>query len=100
MSMINDALRRASAGNFTGPPPLPAMPAPGALPPLLDQSAVVPPPMLPEAAPELLPPPLSANKNSLPILLLIVFLFSAAGAAAVYIWERSHHPATREQPAS
>lgn len=87
MSMINDALRRAS--NVTAPEPM-------------AETGAVPPP-LPAAAFNNVsdfntleePPP--AKKTSLPLLLLALFLFCAAAAAGVYLWERNHRAAPPTQ---
>jgi hypothetical protein len=91
MSMINDALRRASGGAApVTPPPLPGQPETvdnsfSATPPPLPGSEVISPT---EGAPPLLQPP--PKKSSLPILLLALFLFCLAGAAGIYLWERNH----------
>ena len=90
MSMINDALRRASS-----------MPNPAGEP-----SAVQPPPLpWTSAFPEngVLPaeqPVEESKSNSLPILLLAIFLFCLAGAAGLYLWERTHRSTSVQAPAS
>ena len=90
MSMINDALRRASNTPATEP-----IAAAGAVPPPLPAAAfnsvgqgfntVSDFPPLDDQPP--------AKKTSLPLLLLALFLFCAAAAAGVYLWERSHRAA-------
>lgn len=82
MSMINDALRRAS--NVTAPQPLAES---GAAPPPLPSGGFN---TFTELPPLVEQPP--AKKTSLPLLLLALFLFCAAAAAGVYLWERSRTP--------
>ena len=108
MSMINDALRRASSAAKSGtatnaplalpPPPQPPMPVAEAVPPPLPPplpGVILPPPSpfrgLDGSLPA--PPPLrvapTRKKSVLPIILIVVFLFSLAGAAGIYLWQKS-----------
>lgn len=108
MSMINDALRRASSAAKSGtatdaplappPPPMPPMPVAQAVPPPPPppMPGVVPPPPSPFTGFEgglSAPPPLrvapTRKKSALPIILVVVFLVSLAGAAGVYLWQKS-----------
>src|SRR3954464_12616470 len=87
MSMINDALRRVGTGNSPAPVPLSAFPGPslGATPPPLPGNIISPQ----QGAPPLLDSKPARTPRSLPLLLLALFFFCAAGAAAVYLWERN-----------
>lgn len=93
MSMINDALRRASSA------------APDEQQPAgIDPGSCVPPPLPGSAIPpnEGCPPllhPVPPRKSSLPILLLALLLLCLAGAAGVYLWERNHRPPLPKQNA-
>ena len=86
MSMINDALRRASSGAANAaPPPLPALAtAPTQAPPQLSGETAL-------SSDESAPLP-ARSTSSLSILLLALFLFCLAAAAGVYLWQRSHRP--------
>jgi hypothetical protein len=96
MSMINDALRRASSG-ASQPPDQSGTPTP---PPLPSYSAA------PEPAGYVIPPgeglppvlqPGQSKKNNLPLLLLALLLFCLAGVAGVYLWEKNHRKALPRQ---
>lgn len=108
MSMINDALRRASNAAKASPeattaiPPMPVAPPPppppGAVapppPPPLPPSAFPPPPPMPMGGAGDLPPlpPLrvgpARKKSSLPLILILVLVFGAAGVAGFIFWKK------------
>jgi hypothetical protein len=91
MSMINDALRRASdaAKNSPEPPPLPVTPVAESAPP---------PMMAPPAEEGLSLRPLETQPRSkLPYILAILLFCCMAGAAVVYVWEKQKK-APRVQP--
>ena len=111
MSMINDALRRASSAGKTVPgdkplppaippisstplPPMPVVETTPPLPPLmpgagesssfgggLDSQVPAPPVMRVEPA---------RRSSSLPIVFVTLFVFCVAGAAAAYFWQSKH----------
>lgn len=92
MSMINDALRRASNG--AGSPPEggagPALP-----PPLLSAAPIsptvgAPPVLLPPAGP-------STNSRGLIMVFISLFLFCIVGAAGAYWWSRGQKQSTAEK---
>lgn len=97
MSMINDALRRASSAsrNAAAPPPiLPAVPVPPP-PPISNASAEAfppPPPLSIDAAPALPPEfaeePLPPRSNKTQMLLAVLLVFAVAIAAVVTWWVR------------
>jgi len=114
MSMINDALRRASsaakttpgeAPGFTPvmmpPPPLPPMPvapaAPAAPPPPPIPATVAdfpPPPSIGELGGEQLEPPALGverpkQKSALSLVLLVLVFLCAAGAGGFYFWNKN-----------
>ena len=82
MSAINDALRRASEAASGGaePPPLPIEPPPipVELPPLAMSEGLPP---LSEPAPK--------SRVSLMVMIIVIVLCGAAGAAGTYLWKRS-----------
>jgi hypothetical protein len=90
MSMINDALRRASdAAKSGGVPVMPASPMAMPPPPPASAAEFPPPPPLPPMSVDLPPPPMlptaPARKSSrLPLILGIVLMFCIGGAAAGY----------------
>jgi len=91
MSMINDALRRASdaAKNSPEPPPLPVTPVAESAPP---------PMMAPPTEEALSLRPLETQPRSkLPYILAILLFCCMAGAAVVYVWEKQKK-APRVQP--
>ncbi len=106
MSMINDALRRASSAAKSGTATdAPLAPPPPPLPPMAQAVPPPPPPPMPGVVPPLpspfsqhdgslpAPPPLrvapTRKKSVLPIILIVVFLFGLSGSAGVYLWQKS-----------
>ena len=111
MSMINDALRRASNAAKTSPETTTAIPPmPVAPPPPPPPSAAAPPPPPPPLPPSAFPPPPppppmggagnlpplpplriepARKKSALPFILILVFLFCAAGVAGLYLWKKN-----------
>lgn len=94
MSMINDALRRASSAAKSGSvaPPLstgfaPPPPLPGAAP------AFPPPPPFGDLDRELPEPPSTAEssrkkKSALPLILVLFLVFGTAGGAGYFFWQQ------------
>jgi hypothetical protein len=92
MSMINDALRRASSaaktpGEAAAPLPLPAAP------PLPIDGVPLAPPLPPMATAIPAPPVMRVapirKKSSLPIVLGALFFFGLAATAGVYFWKKA-----------
>ena len=78
MSLINDALRRASNAAPTS-----------AVPPVIPRLEM--PPLLSNASDSALPPlrePFEEPKSKLPFILAALFVCCAVGAATVYLWEK------------
>jgi hypothetical protein len=112
MSMINDALRRASSAAKSAPPALPAVDsqaAPPPVPPMPGAQHALPAPPTPpplNAAPFSAPPLAGFNialqappllrvqpprkPSVLPVVLITLLVFCLAGAAAVFFWQKSH----------
>ena len=85
MSLINDALRRAST----------AAPA-SAVPPVIASMSTPPPALslLQNKSDPSLPPlrePVEEEKSKLPFLLCALFAFCVVGAAGIYVWEKKKH---------
>ena len=103
MSMINDALRRASDAAKSGPgvPPMPVSPRDVPLPPPspTDVTAPVPPPLPPSLMEAGLPPapPLNTEptrkSSRLQIILALLLVFCVGIAAAMNFWEKKSHAA-------
>jgi hypothetical protein len=92
MSLINDALRRASSATPASAVP-PVIPGAGAPPPL--------PPLTQNFSEPELPPlhePVETPKSKLPIILVALFLFCAAGATVIYLKERKERAAKATVP--
>jgi hypothetical protein len=107
MSMINDALRRASSaaksssGGTLPPQLLPSVAAPmsgsesglsNPSPPVLDAAA--PPPIYAGSNGTTTAPPVmrvepTQKKSSWPIIIIVLLVFCLAGAAAAYLWQKS-----------
>ena len=106
MSMINDALRRAShaaksGGSMPPPPPLPPMPVAPPPPPEEEEPAFPPPPPSP-AFEEALPPDPEFGGESAPkstkvqIILALFLVFAVVIAGAVNYWEKKNRTARAE----